>query len=94
MEVQGIEGSKRFEGIKIKTILGLRDLNFFLDREFGPSGEITGLTFLGRGWGHGVGLCQVGAYGMAKEGSKYKEILLHYYPGTRVENLSKVEKRE
>jgi len=35
-----------------------------------------------------------GAYGMAKEGSKYKEILLHYYPGTRVENLSKVEKRE
>ena len=94
LEVQGIEGSKRFEGIKIKTILGLRDLNFFLDREFGPSGEITGLTFLGRGWGHGVGLCQVGAYGMAKEGSKYKEILLHYYPGTRVENLSKVEKRE
>ena len=38
--------------------------------------------FRGKGWGHGVGLCQVGAYGMAMRGSDYKEILAHYYPGT------------
>ncbi len=35
----------------------------------------------GRGWGHGVGLCQIGAARMAHEGATYKEILNHYYPG-------------
>ncbi len=41
-------------------------------------------TFEGRGQGHGAGLCQWGAAGMAKEGKGYREILEHYYPGTRV----------
>lgn len=36
----------------------------------------------GRGWGHGVGLCQIGAAVMASKGYTYKEILEHYYPGT------------
>jgi stage II sporulation protein D len=36
----------------------------------------------GRGFGHGVGLCQWGAKGMAERGMAYKQILLHYYPGT------------
>lgn len=35
----------------------------------------------GRGWGHGVGLCQIGAAVMASKGYTYKEILQHYYPG-------------
>ncbi|HUF02070.1 MAG TPA: SpoIID/LytB domain-containing protein [Gaiellaceae bacterium] len=39
-------------------------------------------VFSGRGWGHGVGLSQYGAYGMAKQGSSYDEILAHYYVGT------------
>ena len=47
-----------------------------------PSGRIRSAVFAGKGWGHGVGLCQVGAYGMAMRGSDYKEILAHYYPGT------------
>ncbi|MBO4447517.1 MAG: DUF4922 domain-containing protein [Bacteroidales bacterium] len=38
----------------------------------------------GRGWGHGVGLCQIGAAVMAEKGYSYKEILSHYYPGTNV----------
>lgn len=38
----------------------------------------------GRGWGHGVGLCQIGAAVMASEGYTYKEILEHYYPGTEI----------
>ena len=38
----------------------------------------------GRGWGHGVGLCQVGAYGMALRGHGYRDILAHYYTGTRL----------
>ena len=39
----------------------------------------------GRGWGHGVGLCQIGAAVMAARGHDYREILQHYYPGTDVE---------
>ena len=35
----------------------------------------------GRGWGHGVGLCQIGAAVMASKGYTYKQILEHYYPG-------------
>ena len=39
----------------------------------------------GRGWGHGVGLCQIGAAVMAANGYDYRQILQHYYPGTHVE---------
>jgi stage II sporulation protein D len=38
----------------------------------------------GRGWGHGVGMSQYGAYGMANAGSTYDQILAHYYTGTEV----------
>ena len=41
----------------------------------------------GRGWGHGVGLCQIGAAVMASRGYDYKQILAHYYPGSRLERL-------
>ncbi|HRZ15886.1 MAG TPA: sporulation protein SpoIID, partial [Candidatus Omnitrophota bacterium] len=44
-----------------------------------------GFVFSGEGWGHGVGLCQWGAYAMAKGGSTYVEILQQYYPGTQLE---------
>ena len=38
----------------------------------------------GAGWGHGVGLCQIGAAMMGKQGYRYKEILLHYYKGAEI----------
>ena len=38
----------------------------------------------GAGWGHGVGLCQIGAAVMADKGYSYKEILGHYYPGSNL----------
>lgn len=41
-------------------------------------------VFEGLGWGHGAGLCQWGAYFMAKEGKGYKEILEYYYPGAKI----------
>ena len=47
-------------------------------------GRIASAVFAGKGWGHGVGLCQVGAYGMAVRGADYKEILGHYYPGISI----------
>ena len=48
--------------------------------------EIDGdvVTLEGKGWGHGVGLCQIGAAVMASRGYTYREILRHYYPDTEV----------
>lgn len=40
------------------------------------------VTLEGRGWGHGVGLCQIGAAVMASKGYGYQDILHHYYPGS------------
>lgn len=42
-------------------------------------------TFTGAGWGHGVGLCQIGAAMMAEKNYKYREILGHYFPGSGIE---------
>jgi len=42
------------------------------------------ITIEGKGFGHGVGMCQFGAIGMAKKGKKYKEILKYYYPKTKL----------
>ncbi len=44
--------------------------------------ENNTFTLYGAGWGHGVGLCQIGAAVMAEKGYTYKEILAHYYPNT------------
>ena len=42
-------------------------------------------TLIGAGWGHGVGLCQIGAAVMGDKGYAYDEILRHYYPGAEIE---------
>jgi SpoIID/LytB domain protein len=51
--------------------------------------ERDGAMFVlkGKGWGHGVGLCQIGAAVMASRGKNYREILEHYYPGTSTRKL-------
>ena len=41
----------------------------------------------GRGWGHGVGMCQYGAQGMAREGHSTEEILAHYYPTSGITSI-------
>lgn len=45
------------------------------------------VRFSGRGWGHGVGMCQWGARGMAAQGADYRAILRFYYPGTQIVRL-------
>lgn len=50
-----------------------------IERERDEKGEVGRFVFIGKGWGHGVGLCQVGAFGMAQAGSSYEQILKHYY---------------
>ncbi|MFA5262075.1 MAG: SpoIID/LytB domain-containing protein [Candidatus Omnitrophota bacterium] len=47
--------------------------------------------FIGKGWGHGVGLCQWGAMGMAKQQHTYDEILMYYYPGAQKVPVTSLE---
>ncbi len=49
------------------------------------SGDANTFVFTGEGWGHGVGMSQYGAKGMAAAGFDYKGILTHYYTGTHIE---------
>ena len=48
------------------------------------------LVLNGMGWGHGVGMCQWGAYGMSLRGKKCDEILKYYYPGTEITTIDKL----
>ncbi len=68
-----------FSGMRIRNLLGLKD-NVFSFTVLGKAPDRT-WVFFGRGWGHGVGMCQTGAYGMALEGAKFDQILKHYYSG-------------
>jgi len=52
---------------------------FIWDYERNAKGRITKIILQGAGWGHGAGLCQIGALGMALEGFSYEDILKHYY---------------
>ena len=84
IELTGSRGSVAVNGNKVRSALKLRDTLFTLTREYNPDGSIAGFTFHGRGFGHGVGLCQVGAYGMARAGRSYEEILKTYYQGVDI----------
>jgi stage II sporulation protein D len=53
----------------------------------GGNGQVQELLVEGAGWGHGIGMCQVGALGRARDGHSYRDILSTYYPGTRIVRL-------
>ena len=57
---------------------------FVVDTREGEKGVPSQFTLTGAGWGHGVGLCQIGAAMMADKGFPYRDILRHYYPGTDI----------
>lgn len=61
----------------------------WVDIKVERSGDlVTAVTAEGRGFGHGIGLCQWGAMGMAEAGYNFTQILKHYYPGARLEHVS------
>ena len=70
-----------FTGVKFRNMLGLRSTDFEIEM------LEDGIIFNTKGYGHGVGLSQYGASGMAKDGYSYEQILLHYYPGTTLAHL-------
>lgn len=57
---------------------------FIVEKRDIKDGVPQKLIIKGAGWGHGVGLCQIGAAMMGKQGYRYEEILLHYYKGAEI----------
>ena len=74
IKVNGIE----YSGVQIRNLLGLRSTDF----DFSIN-DLT-VSFTTRGYGHGVGMSQYGANGMANEGYSYEQILKHYYTGVDI----------
>jgi len=60
---------------------------FVVDKKHIEDGVPSSFTLTGAGWGHGVGLCQIGAAVMGEQGYKYNDILLHYYIGASIDKL-------
>jgi stage II sporulation protein D len=87
LELIGTTGVSHVRGGRIRSALGLREQLFVIDRRYDSAGKVAGFTFIGRGWGHGVGLCQVGAYGLAKQGLSYDKILKAYYTGIELSKM-------
>ncbi|HEX7999037.1 MAG TPA: SpoIID/LytB domain-containing protein [Pyrinomonadaceae bacterium] len=79
LEITGTNGTAHLRGGRIRSALGLREQLFVIDRRYDDTGRLTGFVFTGRGWGHGVGMCQVGAFGLARAGLSYDRILKTYY---------------
>ncbi len=73
--------NKIYSGVELRSLLSLRSADFEITK------EENGLSFKTKGYGHGVGMSQYGANGMAKTGSSYKEILTHYYKGVKLTKM-------
>ena len=67
-----------FTGSKISSLFGLRSTSFNIKQ------DKNNVNITTTGFGHGVGMSQYGAQGMAIEGYKYNEILKHYYSGVKI----------
>jgi stage II sporulation protein D len=81
LEIVGSNGVKSLKGGKIRSALRLNEQLFVINKRYDSNGKAISYSFTGRGWGHGVGMCQYGAYGLAKMGLKYDAIVKHYYTG-------------
>ena len=88
LRVVGSKATEMVRGFSIRQILDLREILAVIEIQRDVEGQIEAVVFAGKGWGHGVGLCQVGAYGMAVRGAKYREILQHYYRGSEITKLN------
>ncbi|HEY8849155.1 MAG TPA: SpoIID/LytB domain-containing protein [Thermoanaerobaculia bacterium] len=84
MEVTAESGRKfMLRGLPVRWSLNVPDNLFVFEKTVDPDG-VDRYTFYGKGWGHGTGMCQVGAYGMAFRGWKADQILKNYYTGVEI----------
>ena len=84
MEVTA-EGGRKFmlRGLPVRWSLNVPD-NLFVFEKSKDADGVDRYTFYGKGWGHGIGMCQVGAYGMAFRGWTFDRILKNYYAGIEI----------
>lgn len=87
--VVGADGKSHERTVRSTAVIGADRQPILLGAAATAMGPVTirpgGVEVIGGGWGHGVGMSQYGAYGMALQGKTYGEILTHYYTGTKVE---------
>ncbi|MGF1516210.1 MAG: SpoIID/LytB domain-containing protein [Nodosilinea sp.] len=83
--LQGTQGSRTLTGVELRQALGLRSTLI----SFNIAGDTIRVN--GRGFGHGLGMSQWGARGLATRGHNYQQILTHYYQGTAFSNLRLAE---
>jgi stage II sporulation protein D len=74
-------GKVRVHGMDFRSGMGLKSQNFTMTI------RNKTVTISGRGWGHGSGMCQDGAVGMARAGVDYRRILSHYYGGVTLKRV-------
>ena len=84
LAVESSRGTATLRGADFRRLIGYDALKSTL---FVPVAQDSVVRFEGRGWGHGVGLSQYGAKGMADRGYAYPQILEHYFPGTALATL-------
>lgn len=91
IRVVGDNGSKVVEGNAFREALGLRSTLFTIASQFQPVASkggqkqsLSGVVLNGRGFGHGLGMSQWGAYNMARRGFNYQQILQQYYLNTNL----------
>jgi stage II sporulation protein D len=80
--LRGAGTAREMGAYAFRRALELPDTLFVVQERSTPQG--AALRFLGRGWGHGIGMCQNGAYGKAVAGAGYREVLVDYYTGIDV----------
>jgi stage II sporulation protein D len=82
----GAFGTQRVKAADVRRALGTRVLPSLLVHDVSISQADQRVTIEGGGLGHGVGLCQWGARGMAQAGASARDIIAYYYPGTGIGN--------
>mgnify|MGYP000937834117 FL=1 len=91
LKVMGSKGSliigKELEIRRCLSKTHLYSSAFVVDKVLDEQGKVRQFILHGAGWGHGVGLCQIGAAVMAEQGYGFEQILEHYYPNTQIKQL-------
>ncbi len=87
IRVKSEKYSRVYRGLKVRWFFGVKENKFELYKRYDEDGKLKGVYLVGNAWGHGVGMCQIGAFGLATKGWDYKKILKHYYTGVEIKEV-------